>query len=166
MIFCLKYEKHCSTIAPLSIIILMSLATFICYVIPGYFFNQKVYADGLTQENLPPASVGNRKASLFVKVNPPILTTDNRQDAYMQFRLFDANNNKTIQHVTYQITVNRGTLLSFSSSLSSSFGGQKPLLRDFFHAHNGLLTLKVQPSNGTLTIYAEQDPFQNAWVAD
>jgi hypothetical protein len=25
------------------------------------------------------------------------LTTDNRQDAYMQFRLFDANNNKTIQ---------------------------------------------------------------------
>ncbi|HYZ51283.1 MAG TPA: hypothetical protein VE593_10380, partial [Nitrososphaeraceae archaeon] len=28
------------------------------------------------------------------------------------------------------------------------------------------LTLKVQPSNGTLTIYGEQDPFQNAWVAD
>ena len=128
-----------------------------------YNIFQKVYADGLTQENLPPASVGNRKASLFVKVNPPILTTDNRQDAYMQFRLFDANNNKTIQHVTYQITVNKGTLLSFSSS--SQFG-QKPLLRDFFHAHNGLLTLKVQPSNGTLTVYGEQDPFQNAWVAD
>ena len=128
-----------------------------------YNFSQKAYADGLTQENLPPASVGNRKASLFVKVNPPILTTDNRQDAYMQFRLFDANNNKTIQHVTYEITVNKGTLLSFSSSLSSS---QKPLLRDFFHAHNGLLTLKVQPSNGTLTVYGEQDPFQNAWVAD
>jgi hypothetical protein len=28
------------------------------------------------------------------------------------------------------------------------------------------LTLKLQPSNGTLTIYGEQDPFQNAWVAD
>jgi hypothetical protein len=28
------------------------------------------------------------------------------------------------------------------------------------------LTLKVQPSNGTLTIYGEQDPFQNAWIAD
>src|SRR5918911_343770 len=159
MIFCLTYTKHCSTIISLSIIILISLATWISYVIPGYF-NQKAYADGLTQENLPPASVGNRKASLFVKVNPPILTTDNRQDAYMQFRLFDANNNKTIQHVTYEITVNKGTLLSSSSSSPSSFGGQKPLLRDFFHAHNGLLTLKVQPSNGTLTIYGEQDPFQ------
>jgi hypothetical protein len=125
-----------------------------------YNIFQKAYADGLTQENLPPASVGNRKASLFVKVNPPILTTDNRQDAYMQFRLFDANNNKTIQHVTYQITVNRG-----ATETSSSIN-QKPLLRDFFHAHNGLLTMKVQPSNGTLTIYGEQDPFQNAWVAD
>jgi hypothetical protein len=134
-----------------------------------YNFSQKAYADGLTQENLPPASVGNRKASLFVKVSPPILTTDNRQDAYMQFRLFDANNNQTIQHVTYEITVNKGTLLSFSSSSSSpspSSSDQKPLLRDFFHAHNGLLTLKVQPSNGTLTVYGEQDPFQNAWVAD
>jgi hypothetical protein len=130
-----------------------------------YNFSQKAYADGLTQENLPPASVGNRKASLFVKVSPPILTTDNRQDAYMQFRLFDANNNQTIQHVTYEITVNKGTLLSFSSS-SSPLSNQKPLLRDFFHAHNGLLTLKVQPSNGTLTVYGEQDPFQNAWVAD
>ena len=125
------------------------------------YFNQKAYADGLTQENLPPASVGNRQASLFVKVNPPFLTTSNRQDAYMQFRLFDANNNQTIQHVTYEITVTKGT-----TSLSSSSSNQKPLLRDFFHAHNGLLTLKIQPANGTLTIYGEQDPFQNAWVAD
>jgi hypothetical protein len=129
------------------------------FSIGRYDIFRKAYADGLTQENLPPASVGNRKASLFVKVNPPILTSDNRQDAYMQFRLFDANNNKTIQHVTYQITVTRGT--TGSSSIN-----QKPLLLDFFHAHNGLLTLKVQPSNGTLTVYGEQDPFQNAWVAD
>ena len=129
------------------------------FSIGRYDIFRKAYADGLTQENLPPASVGNRKASLFVKVNPPILTSDNRQDAYMQFRLFDANNNKTIQHVTYQITVTRGA--TESSSIN-----QKPLLLDFFHAHNGLLTLKVQPSNGTLTVYGEQDPFQNAWVAD
>lgn len=138
------------------LIFMMILISFI----PQYF-NQKAYSDGLTQENLPPASVGNRQASLFVKVNPPFLTTDNRQDAYMQFRLFDANNNQTIQHVTYEITVAKGT-----TSSSSSSANQKPLLRDFFHAHNGLLTLKIQPANGTLTIYGEQDPFQNAWVAD
>ena len=122
-----------------------------------YFFNQKVYADGLSQENLPPASIGNRQASLYLKVNPPVLTTAAAQNAYMQFRLFDANNNQTIQHVTYEITVTRGT---------SSSTREKPLLLDFFHAHNGLLTLKIEPTNGPLTIFGEQDPFLQAWVAD
>src|ERR687885_2274632 len=152
--------RHKSVISISTVLALLSVV--FTYYFLSYYSLKKAYADGLTQENLPPASVGNRKASLFVKVNPPILTTDNRQDAYMQFRLFDANNNKTIQHVTYQITVNRGA----TETSSSSSINQKPLLRDFFHAHNGLLTLKVQPSNGTLTVYGEQDPFQNAWVAD
>ncbi|HET7148909.1 MAG TPA: hypothetical protein VFI73_10470 [Candidatus Nitrosopolaris sp.] len=130
--------------------------------VENYFFNQKVYADGLSQENLPPATVGNRQASLYVKVNPPVLTTsaqaataNGAQNAYMQFRLFDAKTNQTIQHVTYQITVTRGTSTR-----------EKPLLLDFFHAHNGLLTLKIEPTNGQLTIFGEQDPFLQAWVAD
>ena len=42
----------------------------------------------------------------------------------------------------------------------------KPLLSDFFHAHNGLLTLRIQPAQGPITIYGEQDPILNAWVAD
>src|SRR5919202_4890376 len=151
MIFCLKHTKHSSTIVSLSIAILISLATWIPYVIPGYF-NQKAYADGLTQENLPPATVGSRKASLFVKVNPPILTTDNKQSAYLQLRLFDANNNQTIQHVTYQITVTKGT----GSSSTSSSSSERPLLRDFFHTHNSLLTLKIQPTPGSVTVYGEQ----------
>ena len=75
----------------------------------------------------------------------------------MQFRLFDVSNNQTIQHVTYLITVTRGTA---SSKI------QKPVVVDFFHAHNGLLTLHVEPTPGTLTIYGEQDPFLNSWVAD
>src|ERR687885_796545 len=119
--------RHKSVISISTVLALLSVV--FTYYFLSYYSLKKAYADGLTQENLPPASVGNRKASLFVKVNPPILTTDNRQDAYMQFRLFDANNNKTIQHVTYEITVNKGTLLSSSSSSPSS---QKPLLRDFF----------------------------------
>ena len=76
----------------------------------------------------------------------------------MQFRLFDAVNNQTIQHVTYDISVFRGVG-------SSSTTTDKPLLRDFFHAHNGLLTLRIQPAQGPITIYGEQDPIPNAWVA-
>jgi len=49
----------------------------------------------------------------------------------MQFRLFDAKTNETVQHVTYEIEVSKG---------ANPSGGEKPLVRDFFHAHNGLLT--------------------------
>ena len=113
------------------------------------FFIQKAYADGSNVENLPPASVGDRQLSLYVKVNPPILTTATAHSAYMQFRLLNAANNQTIRHVTYLITLTRGTP-------TSKF--QKPLLVDFFHAHNGLLTLHVEPNPGLLTIYGKQDP--------
>src|ERR671923_2424437 len=114
------YLRH-KSITSISTVFVLLLVVFTYYFLSYYYnFSQKAYADGLTQENLPPASVGNRKASLFVKVNPPILTTDNRQDAYMQFRLFDANNNQTIQHVTYEITVTKGT---------SSSSNEKPLMR-------------------------------------
>ena len=138
------------------------ISFFFCFLLLGAttFSNapiQKAYADGLTQENLPPASIGNRDASLFVKVNPPILTSSNLQDAFMQFRLFDANNNQTIQHVTYHITVTK----------ASAGKDQKDILDNFFHAHNGLLNLKIQPSNqGPVTVLGNLDPFQNAYVAD
>ncbi|MFY9967425.1 MAG: hypothetical protein WAK50_16955 [Nitrososphaeraceae archaeon] len=118
---------------------------------------QKAFADGLTQENLPPASLGNREGSLFVKISPPIYTTQTEGNAYMQFRLFDAKTNETVQHVTYDISVSKGT---------NPVEGEKPLVRDFFHAHNGLLTLKVEPTNGSLTIFGDRDPFQAAYVAD
>jgi hypothetical protein len=135
---------------------------FVLFLAPSiqHYYDQKAYADGLTQENLPPATVGNRQASLFVKVSPPILVSTSKQDTFMQFRLFDANNNQTIQHVTYDISVFRG------ASGSSTSSTDKPLLRDFFHAHNGLLTLRIQPTQGPITIYGEQDPILNAWVAD
>ena len=150
------HKKANLTSSLFSVTLIVVLFFAICaFSLP--YLNQKVYADGLTQENLPPATVGNRKASLFVKVSPPILTTDTKGNAFMQFRLFDANNNQTIQHVTYDIGVTKGT---------TSSKQQAPLLRDFFHAHNGLLTLKIQPSNGTLTIFGERDPLQSAWVAD
>jgi hypothetical protein len=116
---------------------------------------REAFADGFTQENLPPASLAGRSAQLFVKINPPILTTASQQDAYMQLRLYDSNNNQTIKNTAYYIEVTKGT----SSSAKS-------LMHDTFLAENGLLTLKIQPTEGQLTVFGNQDPFTNAWVAD
>ena len=67
----------------------------------------EAHGDGLAQENLPPASIGDRQASLFIKISPPILTSETVQDTFLQLRLFDANNNQTIQHTSFFITVRK-----------------------------------------------------------
>jgi hypothetical protein len=103
---------------------ILFFATFTTLFPLQYIINQKAYADGLSVENLPPASVGNRQLSLYLKVNPPILTTAASHSAYMQFRLFNAANNQTIQHVTYLITVTRGISSSkFQKPLSADLTG-------------------------------------------
>jgi len=136
-----------------SFVLLFTLTSSVQY----YFFNQKTYADGLTSENLPPISIGNKQISLYLKVNPPILTPAAAHNAFMQFRLFDPSNNQTIQHVTYKIAVTSGT---------TSSSTEKPLLLDSFHSHIGLLTLQIEPTNGPITILAEHDPILKSWLAD
>jgi hypothetical protein len=124
----------------------------------NYYYLQSAYADGLTQENLPPASLGDREGSLFVKISPPVYTTESQENAFMQFRLFDANTNETIEFVTYDITVTKG---------ANPSADEEPLLRGFFQSPSGLLTIRVDPTNtSSLTIFGNRDPFLGAWVAD
>jgi hypothetical protein len=101
------------------------------------------------------ASLEGREAKLSVNVNPPVLTSQTRQDAYVQFRLFDANDNSTIRFSTFAITIEKGI-------------GEdaERLLRDVFHTESGLLTLRMQPREGPVTILGTQEQFINAWVAD
>ena len=115
---------------------------------------QRAYADGLTREEFF-ASVGNRDMRLSVQINPPVLTSESVQDAFMQFRLFNANNNETVKFTTYHITVRKGI-----------DNAAKPIVSDFFHSESGLLTLKIQPSDGPVTIYGTREDFLKAWKAD
>ena len=134
-------------------VLLVSILLSILFLAPS--ITQLAFSDGLFEENLPPASVGDRRAGLFVKINPPILTSDSKQDAYVLFRLFDEKTNQTIEHTTYLISITKG-----------GSPDQRPIINDFFHAHNGVLKLKIEPTAGELSIFGDRDPFQNALVAD
>jgi hypothetical protein len=142
----------------LSVILSVSLlGTVILLVTVGNFISQRAYGDGLTAENLPPATVGDRQASLFVKISPPILTTESRGNAFLQFRLYDERNNQTIKFVTYEIAIRKANAPTDS----------RPLLRDFFQAPNGLLTIKVEPTeSGPVQLFGDRDPFLSALIAD
>jgi hypothetical protein len=137
-------------------ILLLGIALFVSgSMIQSPLSQQNAYADGLFQENLPPAKLGDRQASLFVKINPPILTSDTQQDAFLQFRLFDSRNNDTIKFTTFIISVTKGTDPK-----------AQPLLTDAFLTDTGLLTIKIQPQQGPVSIAATQDQYLNAWKAD
>ncbi|MFB5605266.1 MAG: peptidase [Nitrosarchaeum sp.] len=112
-----------------------------------------VYGDGLTQENLPPASVGNREASLFIKISPPIITKDTTDDKFLQLRLFDAKTGETIQHTSFFVTVDKNGKL---------------LMRNLFHTHSGDLTIKIQSKDinvNDVVVYGDTEPFLGAWTS-
>jgi hypothetical protein len=124
-------------------------------IIASIFPNQKAFGDGLTSETFS-ATLGDRNAELLVQVNPPILTDASRNDAYVLFRLYDANNNQTIPYSTFFISVEKGVGEDAETIMPPTL----------FHTESGLLRLKVQPTEGPLQIFGTQEQFLNAWVAD
>ena len=116
---------------------------------------QPSFGDGLTSETFS-ATLGNRNAELLVQVNPPILTDASRNDAFLLFRLYDANNNQTIKYTTFFITIEKGV----------GENAEVIMPPTLFHTESGLLRLKVQPAEGQLQIFGTQEQFLNAWVAD
>jgi hypothetical protein len=117
--------------------------------------NSKAFGDGLTMETFT-ATLGDRNADLLVQVNPPILTDASKNDAYILFRLYDANNNQTIKYSTFFVSIEKGVGEDATTIMPPTL----------FHTESGLLRLKVQPAEGDLKIFGNQEQFLNAWVAD
>jgi hypothetical protein len=141
---------------PISTPVIIAIASIIIFipifVSMAIITKQSAFADGLTQEQLS-ASLGNRKADLLIKMNPPVVTTETLsqgQKPTVEFRLFDSNTNQSFSHVTYYVILEKDG---------------KRLLSDMFHDHNGDLRIKVNPINETSKAAAttslsggEQDP--------
>lgn len=113
----------------------------------------QAFGDGFAQENLPPASVGNRKVSLFIKLNPTVITSANLTNRYIFLRLFDANTNQTIVHDSFFITVTKNN-------------DNDLLMRDLFHTHTGELTLEITPTGtiGHWNIFGDTEPILGGWM--
>ena len=112
---------------------------------------QESYSDGLFEETLPPASIGDRAASLYTKISPPVLTSDTIQNAFFQLRLFDSKTGDNITNVNYFLTINKG---------------DKVLFRELFYSKEGPLTLKFQPSQSPVKIFGSTEPFLGGWTSE
>jgi len=97
----------------------------------------------------PPATVGDRQAGLYLKVNPAILT-DNKQNTSFQLTLVDSKTGKSIPNVNYFLTLTKD---------------DKLLLRELFYSKDGPLNLKLESSQGPVTVYASTEPFLGGWMS-
>jgi hypothetical protein len=117
-------------------------------LIPNF---QQAMADGIFEENLPPATVGDRVASLYTKISPPILTSDTMQNAFFQLRLFDSNTGNNITNVNYFLTITKA---------------DKLLLRELFYSKEGPLSLKFEPGEGPIKVFGSTEPFLGGWSSE
>jgi len=116
------------------------------------FIPQKAYGDGFTQENVQ-ANIGNRVITAFIKLSPPIITSDTSGNKFLQLRFFDANTNTTINNVEFFVNVTKG---------------DKILMHDLFYTRSGYMTLKLQPGNcpnAVCTVYGDQNPTLGGWMS-
>src|SRR5918999_1837673 len=110
-----------------------------------------VFSDGLFEEMLPPASIGDREASIYTKINPPILTSDSKENAFFELRLFDTKTDENIKFVSYFITVEKDDQL---------------LMRDLFHSPDGPLKFKINPiASGSVNVSGSIEPFLGGWTS-
>jgi predicted secreted protein with PEFG-CTERM motif len=118
----------------------------------GHMTLHQVYGDGFTMENLPPASVGNKKIQVFIQLTPPVITSNTNQDKTIFLRIFDANTNETVQKYSLWIEITKDNQL---------------LMRDLFSTNTGTITLKITPTDtiGKWIIQADQDPQLNSWMS-
>jgi hypothetical protein len=118
--------------------------------VSGIHLFPPVYGHGLSGDMAMPASIGDRLATVRVDMRPAFLLAEAPQDATIEMRFFDTKTDKTIQHVTFFITLNKG---------------ERVLMQDWFHAHDGDLFIKVRPTEQpNVVINAPKEPILDGWI--
>lgn len=87
----------------------------------------------------PAADFGGKKASLFLKLDPPVVTTAG-DPVFITARFFDENSNENFKEVTYRIFFTKDGAEIPIQTQGGEFGGQ-----GFFYDPNGNLIIKVVP---------------------
>lgn len=117
----------------------------------------KAFAHGGHQP--PAADFEGKKASLFVKLDPAVVT-DISQPIFISARFFDENTNQNFEEVTYRIFFQRnGTEIPIVTE-GGQFGGQ-----GFFYDPEGDLQIQVVPKDTeTVVARGEAEPqFGGIW---
>lgn len=124
---------------------------FILVIIIFSGLNEIKYVKAQHHGAPPPfATIGDRKIIMNFVTSPSPLISN--QNAELRMHLTDQNSNKTIEHVTYRITILHDNTTKMSN---------------FFHSHSGELTIAVKnPKAKEVNVEGTFDDLTNAIVPD
>jgi hypothetical protein len=113
------------------IIISSSFCLILAFLLSSSSVNQnKSYGDGLSEEQLPPFIMDDKRVVLYTKVSPSILTSQNTQDRFIEVGLIDYDTEETVRNVPYLIILEKDN---------------HQLIKDLFSSELGPLRIKVEP---------------------
>lgn len=137
----MQYEKFGKFFLTFGICV-FSVATF--FVIPAF-------GHGIGGETLQPVTVGNKNATIFLSIEPPVFDqTEKEQRVLVHF--LDPDTEQVFENVTYIIEVSKG--------------GER-IFRYMFFDEIGFLILKIIPTNSEeITVHAAKEPVLGGWMKD
>jgi len=117
----------------------------------GIFFVIPAFGHGIGGETLKPVNIGNRNATIFISIEPPIFDQTEKEQRVL-VRFFDADTDQTIENVTYKIKVSKGGETMFQNK---------------FFDDIGYLVLKIIPNdNEQVTVTGAKEPILEGWMRD
>lgn len=108
-----------------------------------------MYGHGFGGETLPPITVGDRNATIYLAIQPEVFDP-NAEEENIQVRFFDADSGAVIEHVTYMIELSKG---------------DQRIFRYMFHDEYGNLFLKIKPTDSEkIIVHGKNEPVLGGWM--
>jgi len=127
----------------------LHLIIFVCFLVFFVSFFQTVYGHGFGGETLPPITVGDRNATIYLAIQPEVFDP-NAEEENIQVRFFDADSGAVIEHVTYMIELSKG---------------DQRIFRYMFHDEYGNLFLKIKPTDSEkIIVHGKNEPVLGGWM--
>lgn len=108
----------------------------------------QVFGHGVGGETLPPVSIGNRNATLFLNVMPPTFDPQNAE-YYISANFYETNTQAVIEHVTYKIEMSKDGKTVFSET---------------FHDDAGNLNIKVVNKDTQIKVDGDRETKSGGWT--
>ena len=102
-----------------------TISAFIVFLL--LFSLTPAFGHGIGGETLPPVTIGDRNATIYLEIEPPVYDP-NEGEQRILIRFFDADTDAVIEHVTYMVELRKD---------------DKRIFRHMFHDDLGNLIMTI-----------------------